>query len=98
MSWRPIYGLLIFGLTLANFLIVPFIEKATEQKRKKVILGFTVALNLIVLAIFKYAYFTMDAVKATLGVVGVDWKEPHLHIILPLGISFFVFEFIHYAI
>lgn len=98
MSWRPIYGILIFGLTLANFLLVPFIEKAVEQKNKKIVLGFTVALNLIVLGIFKYAYFTMDAVKATLGVVGVDWKEPHLHIILPLGISFFVFEFIHYAI
>jgi len=98
MSWRPIYGILIFGLTLANFLLVPFIEKAVEQKNKKIVLGITVALNLIVLGIFKYAYFTMDAVKATLGVVGVDWKEPHLHIILPLGISFFVFEFIHYAI
>ncbi len=98
MSWRPIYGILIFGLTLANFLLVPFIEKAVEQKNKKIVLGVTVALNLIVLGIFKYAYFTMDAVKATLGVVGVDWKEPHLHIILPLGISFFVFEFIHYAI
>ncbi|MBA3858174.1 MAG: MBOAT family protein [Cyanobacteria bacterium PR.3.49] len=98
MSWRPIYGILIFGLTLANFLLVPFIEKAVEQKNKKLILGFTVALNLIVLGIFKYAYFTMDAVKSTLGVVGIDWSAPHLHIILPLGISFFVFEFIHYAI
>jgi alginate O-acetyltransferase complex protein AlgI len=53
---------------------------------------------LIVLGIFKYAYFTMDAVKTTLGTVGIDWSAPHLHIILPLGISFFVFEFIHYAI
>lgn len=96
MSWRPIYGILIFGLTLANFLLVPFIEKSTTNK--KLILGITVALNLVVLGIFKYAYFTMDAVKATLGVAGINWNEPHLHIILPLGISFFVFEFIHYAI
>jgi alginate O-acetyltransferase complex protein AlgI len=96
MSWRPIYGILIFGLTLANFLLVPFIAKATEKK--KLVLGLTVALNLVVLGIFKYAYFTIDAVKTGLGMAGIDWKEPHLHIILPLGISFFVFEFIHYAI
>ncbi len=96
MSWRPIYGILIFGLTLANFLLVPFIEKATVNK--KLILGITVAVNLVVLGIFKYAYFTMDAVKTGLGFAGIDWKEPHLHIILPLGISFFVFEFIHYAV
>lgn len=96
MSWRPIYGILIFGLTLANFILVPFIEKATVNK--KLLLGITVAINLITLGIFKYAYFTMDAVKTGLGFAGIDWKEPHLHIILPLGISFFVFEFIHYAV
>ena len=96
MSWRPIYGILIFALTLVNFLLVPYIEKSTAHK--KLILGITVAINLITLGVFKYAYFTMDAFKTGLSIFGVDWKEPHLHIILPLGISFFVFEFIHYAI
>ncbi len=104
MSWRPIYGILIFGLTLANFLLVPYIAKAQAAQGGKFIfgpktwVGITVAVNLICLAIFKYAYFTMDTVKAGLGMAGIDWKEPHLHIILPLGISFFVFEFIHYAV
>lgn len=96
MSWRPIYGLLIFGLTLANFLLVPFIAKNTS--RKKMWLGITVAANLITLGIFKYAYFTMGTIKDGLGLAGINWHEPHLHIILPLGISFFVFEFIHYAV
>ncbi|HEY9784988.1 MAG TPA: hypothetical protein V6D17_06255, partial [Candidatus Obscuribacterales bacterium] len=96
MSWRPIYGLLIFGLTVGNFFLIPFIAKATV--RKKLMLGLVVAFNLITLGIFKYAYFTMDAVKGGLGLFGIDWREPHLHIILPLGISFFVFEFIHYAV
>ncbi|HNM51911.1 MAG TPA: hypothetical protein PKN86_19480, partial [Candidatus Obscuribacter sp.] len=102
-SWRPIYGLLIFGLTLANFLIVPYIDKAAKAEggkhvfSPKVWLGITIAVNLITLGIFKYAYFTMDTIKGGLGLFGVSWNEPHLHIILPLGISFFVFEFIHYA-
>ncbi len=95
MSWKPIYGLLIFGLTLGNFLLVPMIAKS---QRKKLWLGITVAVNLICLGIFKYAYFTLDTVKGGLGLFGIDWREPHLHIILPLGISFFVFEFIHYAV
>lgn len=103
-SWRPIYGLLIFGLTLANFLMVPFIDKAAKAESGKHIfspkmwLGITVATNLILLGIFKYAYFTVDTIKQGLSLAGIDWKEPHLHIILPLGISFFVFEFIHYAV
>ncbi|MBY0356738.1 MAG: hypothetical protein K2W82_01950 [Candidatus Obscuribacterales bacterium] len=98
MSWRPIYGLLIFGLTLGNFLLVPLIAKAQETKQKKIWLGVVVAANLITLGIFKYAYFGMGCVKSGLNLFGVDWHEPHLHIILPLGISFFVFEFIHYAV
>jgi alginate O-acetyltransferase complex protein AlgI len=98
MSWKPIYGLLIFGLTLGNFLLVPRVAAAATEKTKKWWLGLVVAANLITLGIFKYAYFTMDCLKSTVNVLGVDWKEPHLHIILPLGISFFVFEFIHYAV
>jgi len=103
-TWRPIYGLLIFGLTMATFLLVPFIHKAaTAASGKhiftpKVWLGIAVAVNLLCLAIFKYAYFAVGSVKQGLSMAGIDWKEPHLHIILPLGISFFVFEFIHYAV
>lgn len=95
MSWKPLYGFLIFGLTLANFLLVPFIAKNAEKK--KLWLGITIAVNLITLGIFKYTYFAMSTVHDGLNLFGVSWKEPHLHIILPLGISFFVFEFIHYA-
>ncbi len=98
MTWRPIYGLLIFGLTLGNFLLVPLIAKSEDVSKKKWWLGLVVALNLITLGIFKYAYFGMDCVKTGLNLFHVNWHEPHLHIILPLGISFFVFEFIHYAV
>ncbi len=98
MSWRPIYGLLIAGLTLGNFLLVPLIAKATTEKGKKWMVGLVVAANLITLGIFKYATFTITCLKDSLDLVGVGFKEPHLHILLPLGISFFVFEFIHYAV
>lgn len=98
MSWKPIYGLLIFGMTLANFLLVPLIAKATEVKHKKWWLGVVVAANLITLGIFKYAYFAVDTVWGGMNMLHMNVKEPHLHIILPLGISFFVFEFIHYAV
>jgi alginate O-acetyltransferase complex protein AlgI len=98
MSWKPIYGLLIFGLTLGNFLLVPLIEKAVTVKAKKWWLALVVAANLITLGIFKYAYFAVDTVKSSLTLFGINWHEPHLHILLPLGISFFVFEFIHYAV
>jgi D-alanyl-lipoteichoic acid acyltransferase DltB (MBOAT superfamily) len=96
MSWRPIYGFLIAGLTLGNYFLVPLITKT--EKHKKLILGIVVAGNLITLAIFKYATFGMHTLKEGLALAHINWREPHLHILLPLGISFFVFEFIHYAV
>src|SRR5947199_10803306 len=47
MTWRPIYGLLILGLTVANWLLVNRIEKSVDKK--KVWVGVTVAVNLITL-------------------------------------------------
>lgn len=95
MSWRPIYGLLIFGLTVGNFFLVNQLAKYPEKRKQWLTLA--ILANLLTLAIFKYASFTADAVKSGLSLAGVNWREPHLHILLPLGISFFVFEFIHYA-
>lgn len=95
MSWRPVYGLLIFGLTAGNFIMANYMAKSV--KRKKTWLIVTVAANLITLGIFKYAGFGLTSVKEVFGLFHVNWREPHLHIILPLGISFFVFEFIHYV-
>jgi alginate O-acetyltransferase complex protein AlgI len=95
MSWKPLYGLLILGLTAANFFLVPLIPKA---KDKKFMIGVVVAVNLITLSIFKYLGFMFGSVHDVLNMANISWREPHLHIILPLGISFFVFEFIHYAV
>jgi alginate O-acetyltransferase complex protein AlgI len=95
MSWRPIYGLLILGLTVGNFFLVNQLAKYADKRRMW--LTITILANLVTLAIFKYATFTLDSVKGGLSLTGINWREPHLHILLPLGISFFVFEFIHYA-
>lgn len=94
MSWKPIYGLLILGLTAANFFLVPLIQ---TKENKKLWLGVVIAVNLITLGIFKYLGFGLSALKDTMNLAHISWREPHLHILLPLGISFFVFEFIHYA-
>ncbi len=98
MSWRPEYGLLIFGLTLGNFLLTPMIAKASSPKSRRLWLSLVVAGNLITLGVFKYYLFAFDLAKATAHLFKISWSEPTLSIILPLGISFFVFEFIHYAV
>ena len=91
LSWKPIYGLLIFGMTLANYLVG--LALARYQAHKKAILVAGVAINLLLLGYFKYAYFTWGIAQ---WASGGHLPNLAIEIILPLGISFFAFEFIHY--
>lgn len=96
MSWKPVYGLLIFALTLANYLFG--LALARNKEKRKLILFSAIAFNLLTLAYFKYAYFTRDVLDATVNQLNGSHLPPlGWTIILPLGISFFVFEFIHYV-
>lgn len=102
MSWLPAYGLLLFFLTAANYLLGLAIEK---HRDKKALLLLSLAVNLGCLAYFKYANFLcqslFDLLRGTHGAFGlmqVPSVTPVLDIILPLGISFFAFEFIHYTV
>lgn len=98
MFWKPIYGLLILGLTAFNYAAGLYLEKQVEGKRKLALIV-SIAANLLVLAYFKYAYFTIDALNGLLALFSSHKVSYPLHeIILPLGISFFVFEFIHYLV
>lgn len=96
MSWRPIYIFLILGLTLLNYFAGLLIHN--QPQRKKFWLILSVVANLGVLAYFKYAYFFDETLSAMLKPVGVSIPSIPFEIVLPLGISFFVFEFIHYVV
>lgn len=96
MTWNVGFGLLIFGLTLVNFLIGRFISRSNDNRKRWLVWG--IVLNLLTLGIFKYTYFARNAVNGLLALSPTGYQLPQVpfDIILPLGISFFVFEFIHY--
>ena len=95
MFWKPVYGLLIFALTLANYFLGLWLHKA-QTNRKAILVG-GIVFNLLVLGFFKYAYFARDSANEVLKWFGTgQLAQFPFEIILPLGISFFAFEFIHY--
>ena len=103
MHWMPAYGLLILALTAVNYGLGLGIAGRPEGKKKSLLL-WGLVFNLGGLCFFKYANFLVDSfwqifklVGTPLHIPGVDVAHsPALSIILPLGISFFTFEFIHY--
>ncbi len=101
MSWMPIYGFLILFLTGINYFFGLLIERS--KTAKKAIFIAAIAVNLLTLCYYKYTNFLIasvfDALKqssAWLHQINLPAQAPIMDIILPLGISFFVFEFIHY--
>lgn len=93
MSWSKIFVLLLLGMILLNWLIAGFMAKS----RSKNWILFSTIINLSVLAYFKYANFFLDNVNVLAHAQGLDFNF-HLSVILPLGISFYIFELISYQI
>jgi D-alanyl-lipoteichoic acid acyltransferase DltB (MBOAT superfamily) len=105
MSWFAKYGLLIGFLTLANYIVgLALTAEAFNKGQKKAAFVCGLVINLGCLIFFKYTNFLLTSLwrVASLSLhlthqdLGFDLPVPHAHILLPLGISFFVFEFIHY--
>jgi len=103
MCWIPTYGLLLFIMTAFNYVLGLAMDKF--RSRVKSILVFGLVANIGALIYFKYTSFLLDSLKSAVASVEPWFKLPVasqdivvLNVILPLGISFFVFEFIHYLV
>ncbi|MCC5938581.1 MAG: MBOAT family protein [Lunatimonas sp.] len=88
--WNPLYLVLIVGSMTVNFSIGKALAN-TSQKKLLLIAG--IAANLGLLFYYKYVDFFIETVN-TLS--SAEW--PLLHIVLPLGISFFTFQQIAYLV
>jgi D-alanyl-lipoteichoic acid acyltransferase DltB (MBOAT superfamily) len=94
--WNPAYvGLLLLSI-IANYTFGTWIAKAGvrhERATQKRVLVIAIAVNLLLLAYFKYANFFVSNLNE---VAGTAWQVDK--IILPLGISFFTFTQIAFLV
>ncbi len=98
-SWSPLFLLLIIGLTVFNFVWGLFLGRVRNRHstlKWLLIVGITVDLG--VLAFYKYSLFVVQSALTVLGWGSIHPLWPLPSIILPLGISFFTFEFLHYLV
>jgi alginate O-acetyltransferase complex protein AlgI len=98
-AWNPLYLPLIVGMTAANWLIGLALEaQPVHGRRRTILLIVGIAANLGVLGCFKYLLFAIDSTTRALTLVHLTPDLPRIALLLPLGISFFTFEFIHYLV
>jgi alginate O-acetyltransferase complex protein AlgI len=87
--WDVRFIPLLVGLALANWVLA----RLFAAGRGRFWLDLGIVLNLGTLGLFKYANFFLDNLYALAG-----RAAPELDIVLPLGISFFVFQKISYLV
>lgn len=91
--WRVDFMFLFAGVTLWNYLI--YRQMLRHHSRRWMQAG--VVGNLAVLGIFKYFNFGVDSFNTLITAAGGTPIEA-LHIILPIGISFYIFQAISFLI
>ncbi len=96
-AWgEPVYVLLMIFSILFNYaagLLMQVLKKLQDDKKRKMVFIFTVAVNLAMLGFFKYAGFLVGSINSLLGT-----QIPMQNIALPIGISFYTFQILSYVI
>lgn len=96
--WKLEYVVLLMGTTLIDYLIGLKIEQATGKKQRKRLLLISIIVNLGVLAGFKYLNFFGTSINNAFQFFGYDAGFTVWNILLPVGISFYVFQSLSYTI
>lgn len=104
--------LILLFVTISDFLIAKRISRAPKQGTKKAWLILSIVLDLSILCYFKYSYFFADIIHTITGaeikIVDIFAQLGNVFagremfsvdaIVLPVGISFFIFQVISYTI
>ena len=72
--------------------------QAGIRSRKKALCALALVLNFGMLFLLKYLDFTASALANALGRFGIAWTPGKLGLLLPLGVSFFIFQALGYVI
>lgn len=96
MNWEPVYALLLLASTGITYFAALGVGK--YEKHKKAILTIGIVLNLLILFFFKYFNFAAENISKMMGWIGVSMHVPEFKVLLPVGISFYIFQALGYMI
>ena len=93
--FNPLYLILIGYSTLVDYTVV---ARMAKSPRRKMWLSVSIVNNIGLLGFFKYAGFITENINALLSSLNVSYAIPEPGFILPIGISFYVFQSMSYTI
>lgn len=106
LNWKPVYALVLLGVTLVTYWGGHFLQlegasdelKVEEKKKRRRLAWLFALLGLIPLLVFKYYNFLNTSISSGLSAVGLQFALPGLNWAIPVGISFFTFQAVGYML
>jgi alginate O-acetyltransferase complex protein AlgI len=98
MAWNPAPVVLLLYLTVVDWAVGRALAVVETERSRKLVLFLSVANNLFLLGLFKYADWLTKLVVDGAAHVGVTLVYRPLGLLLPVGLSFIVFQGMSYTI
>jgi alginate O-acetyltransferase complex protein AlgI len=89
---------LLIIISAIDFTTTRLMARATAKRQRRFLLAVSLTADIGALCFFKYANFFLESATGAASAIGLPATAPHLNIIAPLGISFFIFQSLAYVI
>ncbi|HKP12143.1 MAG TPA: MBOAT family O-acyltransferase [Blastocatellia bacterium] len=89
---------LLIAISVIDFTTARLMARAAGKRQRRLLLAVSLIADIGALCFFKYANFFLESAAGAAQAVGLHATAPHLDIVAPLGISFFVFQSLAYVI
>ncbi len=98
MAWNPAPVVLLVWLTIVDWGVGRWLRRTEHRLARKAILSLSIVNNLGLLFLFKYADWLTQSVVDAFALVDIHLVYRPLGLILPVGLSFIVFQGMSYTI
>src|SRR5436853_2354536 len=89
---------LLVIISAIDFTTTRLMRQAITKRQRRLLLAVSLIADIGALCFFKYVNFFLESLASAASAVGLPATAPHLNIIAPLGISFFIFQSLAYVI
>ncbi|MGF1510517.1 MAG: MBOAT family O-acyltransferase [Myxococcota bacterium] len=98
MAWNPAPFLIVLYCATADYGLARAMGRSRNPRTRRILVTASVVSNLGILAFFKYTNFLYETAVIVSGWVGIEIVYHRLDILLPIGLSFVVFQTLSYTI
>ncbi len=95
-DWRFLF--LLIGSTLVDYSCARALDRTKSPRARRILLCVSLGFNLTLLGFFKYFNFFAENLHGVFGALGWRVDFVTLHVLLPVGISFYTFVTMSYVI